>query len=69
MARKRNELKPGESLLLSMRLEAELAERLDALVNELIQQTGLKTVSRTDVVRMLLQEALDARSARAKPKK
>lgn len=69
VARKRNDLKPGASLPLSMRIEPELAERIDELVNSLVQLTGLKTVNRTDVVRMLLKEALDARDARSKHKK
>jgi hypothetical protein len=68
MPRRRKELEPGESLLLTMRLEPELATRLDGLVNGLAQTTGL-TVLRTDVVRMLLKEALDAREARPKHKK
>ena len=68
MPRRRKDLEPGESLLLTMRLEPELATRLDGLVNHLAETTGL-TVIRTDVVRLLLKEALDAREARQKHKK
>jgi hypothetical protein len=68
MPSRRKELEPGASLLLTMRLEPELATRLDGFVDSLAQATGL-TVIRTDVVRMLLKEALDARDARPKHKK
>ena len=68
MPRRRKDLEPGESLLLTMRLEPELATRLDGLVNHLAETTGL-TVIRTDVVRLPLKEALDAREARQKHKK
>lgn len=68
MPRKRKDLEPGAGLHLAMRLDAVLAERLDVLVNDLAQTTGL-TVTRTDVVRLLLKEALDAREARLKHKK
>lgn len=68
MTRNRKELEPGAGLHLTMRLKPELAARLDGLVDSLTQATRL-TVTRTDVVRLLLEEALDAREARSKTKK
>jgi hypothetical protein len=66
--RKRKELEPGQGLHLSVRLEPDLSTRLDDCVASLARSTGL-TVSRTDVVRLLMKEALDARDARLKQKK
>jgi hypothetical protein len=68
MPRKRKELEPGEQLHLSVRLEPELAARLDQCVTDLARTTGL-TVSRTDVVRLLIKEALDAREVRPTKRK
>lgn len=68
MPRKRKDLEPGQGLHLSVRLEPELSARLDECVGTLARSTGL-TVSRTDVVRLLMKEALDARDARLKQKK
>lgn len=53
---------------LSLKLDPELSTRVDALVTELARSTGL-TVVRSDVVRMLLREALDARDSRTKSKR
>jgi hypothetical protein len=63
--RRRKELKPGEGLHLSVRLDADVAQALDGVIADLSKTTGL-TVSRTDVVRLLLREALDARTKRRK---
>jgi metal-responsive CopG/Arc/MetJ family transcriptional regulator len=60
--RKRKDLQPGESLHLSVRLESEIAQQIDGVIAELSRATGL-SVSRTDVVRLLLREALEARSS------
>ncbi len=68
MPRKRKDLEPGQSLHLSIRLEPELAERLDAILANFMRSTGLN-INRTDVVRLLLKEAIDAREARPKHKK
>jgi hypothetical protein len=68
LARKPKELVPGEALHLSALVDPALAVRLDAVVTSLRESTGL-SVSRTDVVRLLLKEALDARDARQKRKK
>lgn len=68
MPRKRKELNPGEAMPLSLKLDPELSTRVDALVTELARSTGL-TVVRSDVVRMLLREALDARDSRTKSKR
>lgn len=63
--RKRKELKLGEGLHLSVRLEPEMAQQIDGVIKKLSDSTGL-TVSRTDVVRLLLREALEARTRRGK---
>ena len=68
MVRKRKDREPGEALHLSVRLEPDIGSRIDALIVTLSEATGL-TVSRTDVVRLLLKEALNARDARSKSKK
>jgi hypothetical protein len=60
--RKRKDLQPGESLHLSVRLESEIAQQIDGVIAELSRATGL-SVSLTDVVRLLLREALEARSS------
>lgn len=63
--RKRKEIVPGEGIHLSVRLEPELAEQIDGVITKLSTQTGLN-VSRTDVVRLLLREALEARRSKRK---
>lgn len=63
--RRRKELEPGEGLHLSVRLDPDVAQGIERLIADLTKATGL-TVSRTDVVRLLLREALDARDARSK---
>jgi len=63
--RKRKDLPPGEGLHLSVRLESEMAQQIDSVIAKLSAQTGLN-VSRTDVVRLLLREALDARAKKSK---
>lgn len=65
---KRKDSEPGRAMQLSVRLEPGLAVRLDNCVALLAQSTGL-TVSRTDVARLLMKEALDARDARLKREK
>jgi Arc/MetJ-type ribon-helix-helix transcriptional regulator len=59
--RKRKDLQPGEGLHLSVRLEPEMAQQIDAVIADLSRVTGL-SVTRTDVVRLLLREALETRS-------
>lgn len=65
LPRRRKELKAGEGLHLSVRLEPDMAHQIDDVIKKLAASTGL-TVSRTDVVRLLLREALEARAKRSK---
>jgi hypothetical protein len=54
--------KPEESVALSIRIGADLANALDSEVEKMNAEHRGLTFTRTDIVRVLLHEALDARA-------
>lgn len=58
--RRTKKFKPGETMPVTFRLDAELAQALDSEAEQLTEQMGFP-VTRVDVIRRWLKEAADRR--------